>query len=89
MRLKVSLFCTVMKNLDCPTFDPPGPNILKYLDLPEQICWKYMDPFWNILSRLTVVSHKAKKEQSESPKTKRATKYCVFYASERFRNVTS
>ena len=30
-------------------------------------------------SRLTVVSREAKKEQSESPKTKRATNYCVSF----------
>ena len=33
-------------------------------------------------SRLTVVSREAKKEQSESPKTKHTTNYCVI--SERF-----
>ena len=32
-----------------------------------------------IISRLTVVSRKAKKEQSELPKTKRATNYCVSF----------
>ena len=32
-----------------------------------------------IVSRLTVVSRKAKKEQSESPKTKHATNYCVSF----------
>ena len=31
------------------------------------------------LSRLTVVSREAKKEQSESPKTKCATNYCVSF----------
>jgi len=30
-------------------------------------------------SRLTVVSRKAKKEQSESPKTKHTTNYCVSF----------
>jgi len=29
------------------------------------------------ISRLTVVSHEAKKEQSESPKTKYAMNYCI------------
>ena len=32
-----------------------------------------------LLSRLTVVSREAKKEQSETPKTKRATNYCVYF----------
>ena len=31
------------------------------------------------LSRLTVVRREAKKEQIESPKTKRATNYCVSF----------
>jgi len=35
---------------------------------------------WKLLiSRLTVVSREAKKEKSESPKTKLATNYCVSF----------
>jgi len=46
VRLVVSkeLGGTVTKKLDPPFFVPPGPNISKYLDPPEQKCLKYMDP---------------------------------------------
>jgi len=46
---------------------------------------------WSIepASRLMVVSHKAKKEQSELPKTKRAMNYCVFLHKQSFCNTTS
>ena len=35
--------------------------------------------FMDLLSRLMVVSHEAKKDQSESPKIQRAANYCVSF----------
>jgi len=40
---------------------------------------KSKHPAVEYISRLMVVSREAKKEQSESPKTKRVTNYCVSF----------
>jgi len=62
----------------------PHAHMIHLLLFIEQACIVTCSHAYS--SRLMVVSHEAKKEQSELPKTKCVT---VFYTSESFRNITS
>ena len=55
------------------------PHLVNHLKTSVKCCLCSSGPLLviKISSRLMVVSHEAKKKQSKSPKTKRATNYCV------------